>query len=324
MKLSLIIPIYKVEMYIETCLKSITAKLPQEDVEIIIVDDGSPDQSINIISAFLTGQCQEVRNLFKIVRQENQGVSAARNYGIEQATGEYLAFLDSDDYLYDDYFDSLLNVIRQFEPDIIEFRAQRVNNERQYSSFLEPMASEGLQPLDEKNWIRISNQCAWFPWLRIYKASLFKDISFPKEMSFVEDAYTIPYVCMKAENIYFLNQDLVYYRFNPQGATSTVSIQHIEDLKSVIYKMIEHLAINPTLSASVMSLTRYYIKDSIGSESIINSYKRWKDVKNKLAKSQAFDEKYVNNRADKLLLYFGMVFLIFYFLITKRFLFLYD
>ena len=99
MKLSLIIPVYNVEKYIEQCLTSICQQLPVPEVEVIVVDDGSPDQSVAKAQQFLAQQPEAVQQQFRIIRQKNQGLSGARNTGITQAQGEYVAFLDSDPHI---------------------------------------------------------------------------------------------------------------------------------------------------------------------------------------------------------------------------------
>lgn len=102
---SIIVPVYKVEEYIARCVESILAQTYQ-NMQIILVDDGSPDNSVQI--------CQEYAkddNRIEIVRQENQGVSVARNNGIDHAAGEYICFVDSDDYIMPNYVSRLVESI---------------------------------------------------------------------------------------------------------------------------------------------------------------------------------------------------------------------
>ena len=87
-KISIIVPVYNVENYIKKCLDSIFDQT-YKDYEVIVVNDGTKDNSMNIVNNYKV----------KIVTQKNQGLSAARNHGVEKAKGEYLIFLDSDDYL---------------------------------------------------------------------------------------------------------------------------------------------------------------------------------------------------------------------------------
>ncbi len=104
MKVSVVIPVYNVERYLERCVQSVQRQTYQ-DVEIILVDDGSPDNS-----GLLCDQLAEKDPRIRVIHQENQGLSGARNTGIHNATGEYIIFMDSDDeWLLDDGLEALLN-----------------------------------------------------------------------------------------------------------------------------------------------------------------------------------------------------------------------
>ena len=97
MKWSIIIPVYNVEQYLSKCLDSVLRQGWEEnEYEVLLVNDGSKDRSLSICE-----QYAEKHNNFRIINQENAGVSAARNNGIEHAQGEFVGFLDSDDYLLD-------------------------------------------------------------------------------------------------------------------------------------------------------------------------------------------------------------------------------
>ncbi|MBN1186459.1 MAG: glycosyltransferase [Bacteroidales bacterium] len=102
--LSIIIPIYNVEQFLEKCLRSLEDQdLPAENFELICINDGSPDNSREIVL-----NLQKEFNNIKLSDQENQGVSVARNYGINKATGKYLMFIDPDDYIYPNSFKQIL------------------------------------------------------------------------------------------------------------------------------------------------------------------------------------------------------------------------
>lgn len=104
---SIIVPVYNAEEWIKRCLNSITAQTVFEDLEVIMIDDGSTDASPQIIDEY----CAEYPS-FTGIHIKNQGVSNARNVGIEAAEGEYLAFVDADDYIDDDYFEVMINKCR--------------------------------------------------------------------------------------------------------------------------------------------------------------------------------------------------------------------
>lgn len=111
MKLSIIIPVYKVEQYILQCLSSIYASNVDEEMfEVIIVNDGTPDNSMHIVETFAS----KYKNL-QIINQENGGLSRARNAGIYKAIGEYLWFIDSDDWVSDDALERVITMLQAYD-----------------------------------------------------------------------------------------------------------------------------------------------------------------------------------------------------------------
>ena len=114
-KLSLIIPVYNVENYIEKCLDSVVNQTI-DDMEIIIVNDGSKDKSKEKINKYL----QKYKEKIKYLEKENGGLSSARNFGIPHATGEYIAFLDSDDYVEPKMYEEMYNLAKKEDADMVE------------------------------------------------------------------------------------------------------------------------------------------------------------------------------------------------------------
>lgn len=104
-KVSVIVPIYNVDKYLEKCINSITLQ-NHKNIEIILIDDGSTDNSLNICN-----KCAKEDDRIIVIHQENSGVSTARNKGIEKFTGEYLTFVDSDDYLASDFIEYMLSLV---------------------------------------------------------------------------------------------------------------------------------------------------------------------------------------------------------------------
>ena len=104
---SVIIPVYKVEKYLKQCLDSIISQ-SFSDFECILVDDGSPDNCPNICN-----QYSEKDERFRVIHQSNQGLSAARNTGIENSSGEWICFIDSDDCIHPDYISILYSTAKK-------------------------------------------------------------------------------------------------------------------------------------------------------------------------------------------------------------------
>ena len=179
MKLSFIVPIYNVASYLRKCVDSLLAQ-DYEDYEIILVDDGSTDECAAIceeyVRTFETGDCKlEI----KCIHQHNAGLSAARNAGIKIATGEYLCFVDSDDYWQPNVLGALMEQIERDRLDVLRFRLQYVDAEG--SAFC-PYKSDPFvgndyseEPTDGVTFLntRMNTQC--YAWTFIIKRSLIVD-----------------------------------------------------------------------------------------------------------------------------------------------------
>lgn len=131
MLVSIIIPVYKVEKYIKRCLMSVIGQ-DYKNIEIIVIDDCSPDNSIHVAQETLAGSTTNYRI---IVHEQNKGLSGARNTGIKAASGDFLYFLDSDDELHDcACISSLVNIQKQTEADFVSGNYQRIYNNNIYVS----------------------------------------------------------------------------------------------------------------------------------------------------------------------------------------------
>ena len=114
-KVSVIVPVYNVEKYVEKCLKSLVNQTMQE-IEIIVVDDGSKDGSKSIVDNYIKKYPDKIKYLYK----ENGGLSSARNFGIPYANGEYIAFLDSDDYVEPTMYEEMYKLAKKDNADMVE------------------------------------------------------------------------------------------------------------------------------------------------------------------------------------------------------------
>jgi len=123
MKLSIIVPVYNVEKFLPRCLGSLLRQgLEAGEYEVICVNDGSPDNSVAILAEYE----RKYHDIIKVITQENQGLGGARNTGTAQARGEYVAYLDSDDYMIDNAYKYLLDHFCQDKPDVLCYNYRRV------------------------------------------------------------------------------------------------------------------------------------------------------------------------------------------------------
>ena len=120
-KVSIIVPVYNVEEYIEKCLKSLVSQTLQE-IEIIVVNDGSLDNSMNTVKNFLFD------SRIIVINKKNGGLSSARNIGIKKAVGKYIAFVDSDDFINETMFEELYKYAEETENDVVASKVLLFNN----------------------------------------------------------------------------------------------------------------------------------------------------------------------------------------------------
>lgn len=156
---SIIIPVYNCEKYIGKCLESVLGQT-YKNVEIIVIDDGSTDQSLEVINRTVQGNPN-----VKVIHQENQGLSATRNKGLENATGDYIAFLDGDDYLGESYIERLIAAAEHNNSDLAICGYQKVDAQ---GVLLSKTVPGQYIPFEHEEWAyRIIISCA-----RLYKKEI--------------------------------------------------------------------------------------------------------------------------------------------------------
>ncbi|AYO52795.1 glycosyltransferase [Acinetobacter wuhouensis] len=315
-KLSVIIPIYKVENYIIECLESVCCQLV-EGVEVIVVNDGTPDNAMLMARQYISEKYNHLEKQFVFIDQENQGLSGARNTGISVAKGEYLMFLDSDDLIEKEFFLKIFNVLKGRDLDIVQYKAYRFRDDQdqKIDFMVDSPFIEQEKLLDEDVLKFIFNSSNWFAWLRVYKRDLFSDILFPLRRLY-EDAYTVPFIMLKAKTIYFINECLIGYRYNDQGITAKITPKSLDDLKGVSELFLKSIPQHKFFSLSFISISQHYITQSLQAEGGRKAQTRWSELKNKIDKNN-FDSKKIVNRGNKLFYKFGIVFLYFNAILLK-------
>ena len=203
-KISIIIPVYNVENYLKRCLESIVNQT-YKNLEIILVDDGSTDNSGKI--------CDEYKEKDKriiVIHKENGGLSDARNAGIDIATGNYIGFIDSDDFADVRMYEILLNNLKSTNSDISICNLYKFSNEKEIYKTEE---IEKLTVYDRKNFFEnMYNDLlvSVLAWNKLYKKEIFSDIRYPKG-KIIEDAAILHYIIGKCDKIVITNLELIYY-----------------------------------------------------------------------------------------------------------------
>lgn len=234
-KISIIIPIYNVEKYLSACLDSILNQTFQ-NWEAICVNDGSLDQCGKILDKYAQND-----NRFKLITQKNQGLSVARNNGIKQATGKYILFLDSDDFIHPQLLEICHNLAEKESAQMVSFNFQNFQ--------VGDLISAPRYDLDQLKYVltntplfyqqkRHKHKILVNAWSKLYKKDLIQDLAFIPGITMEDYPHTYA-VLAKHPKTVILNIPLYYYTFNPNSISSTdLTVKKIQDyhigLNSVI------------------------------------------------------------------------------------------
>jgi len=210
---SIIIPIYKAEKYIEKCVSCVTNQ-SYDNLEIILVDDGSPDRSGEICDELAKGDAR-----IKVIHKENGGAATARNAGLDIMSGEYVAFVDADDYMEPNYIETLYHTLESNHAQVSICSFKTVD-EHGNTIAIDALHDEAGK--EEKDAVQIFSgneiilqdlQGHWehvAPWGKLYQASLFEGVRYPKWIAY-EDEHVFIKVFDKVQIAAKGNEKLYYY-----------------------------------------------------------------------------------------------------------------
>ena len=201
-KISVIVPVYNVEKYLPQCIESIINQT-YKNLEIILIDDGSTDSSGRICDEYA-----EKDDRIIVIHKENGGLSDARNTGLRKATGDFIGFVDSDDWLDVNMYEVLLETILKNNCDIISCGYCVEYKNKSYKVCLEN------QVINNKDIIKkyyAEKNVPYAPWMRLYKKYIWKDLEFPKGKIY-EDVFVILDSFLKADTIVSISDCLYHYR----------------------------------------------------------------------------------------------------------------
>ena len=250
---TIIIPVYNVEKYLCQCLESVINQ-SYCNLEILIVDDGSTDGSGAI--------CDEYANKDKritVYHTENGGLSAARNYAIDRAHGEYLAFLDSDDWLRDDAIQRFLDTAIATGADIVacRFYQEYVNESGESSGPKRQFVVEGDEIL---RIVTIDRAVSNDVWNKFYRANLFNSIRYPEGRLF-EDYATTYKLLQVSTRLSYIPDCLIHYRNRENSISNAHAMNNLVDYWWVFHQRFE------TMSSISDEYYRVTLSDCIGAVS---------------------------------------------------------
>ena len=211
-KVSVVVPIYNVEKYLNKCIDSIINQT-YKNLEIILVDDGSLDNCPKICDSY-----QKEDNRIKVIHKENGGLSDARNAGIEIATGKYICFIDSDDFISKEYIDTLYKMCIKHNADIAECDYIKFKDEKDIIEDEGILQEQEYTNIEMLNRLYVKNYSikTTIAWNKLYKIDLFTEIRYPKG-KLHEDEFTTYKLIYKSKKVVETDKKLYYYRQNDKS-----------------------------------------------------------------------------------------------------------
>lgn len=211
-KISVVVPVYNMEDKVERCLDSLVNQT-LKDIELIVINDGSKDKSDQIIKKYLS----KYSNI-KYINRSNKGISYTRNEGIKKAKGDYIGFVDSDDYVELDMYEKMYKALIKSQSDIVVCSYNKFNN-------------------DDKIPVNISSNCLitnlydnpsmvykmdYSPWNKLFKKELWDDVCFPDKIKY-EDLEAVLKVFLKTNKVTYIDEYLYNYLVNENGETGIIN-----------------------------------------------------------------------------------------------------
>lgn len=225
-KYSIIVPVYNAEKTLRRCLESIR-KQTYKNFEVIIVNDGAIDKSEEIANEY-----REIDSRFIVITQINKGVSSARNTGLELISGEYVSFVDSDDYLTVDYLGKINEVIKEERSDIVFYGVNHIDRNGNIikCSKLPEYTDNYLD-----NIVTLSREDMFgYAWIKIYRTSLLQNLRYEENISLFEDELFTCTFFLKERKISYIN-DALYNYVHLDGSLSKKNFEEYSVLCDMVY-----------------------------------------------------------------------------------------
>jgi len=223
MRFSIVIPVFNASQLVNITITSLMSQT-YKDFEVIFVDDGSTDDSYNVIKDKIFNDRR-----FSIYKQSNKGPGSARNKGILHSKGDYVGFLDADDYFHSDYLNKMNQSICDNSSDIVVSDYLKVdvlgNTIKKYESKL----LENIDGISALHYILRSDRITSMSQNKVFKRELFNNVKFPTDIIVNEDSATLFKLFHKSQKVSFVNEFLFYYVQHPTSTMNSFSWKKIKD-----------------------------------------------------------------------------------------------
>ena len=260
-KISVIVPVYNTEKYIEKCLKSLDDQT-MKDFEVVIVNDGSKDESERAIKNYM----RRTRMNIKYLKKENGGLASARNYGVERASGKYISFLDSDDYLDKDTFYLLEQYIDK-DIDLIKFKMKTVNEKEEVLEKLDGPVFDECTGEEAYKKLCTTDKYMDPACIYLYRREFFVENNFKYKLRYHEDFGLTSLIIVQAKT--FVSTDIFGYNYLQTEESLTRAkdynkdIERAKDMLAHYDNMIPTVNAYTNISAETKALVKRYYTNSV-------------------------------------------------------------
>lgn len=247
-KVSVIVPIYNSEKTLKKCIESIISQT-YSNIEIILVNDGSKDTSLNIMKEY-----KEKDSRIIMISQPNKGVSGARNTGIKNATGDYITFIDSDDYIEKDMLEETINIFKKYDCDVVRnnYKLAYKGGNVKFKDELEEEKNTLVEMKTQRNSIIkkvLLGKVQSYSWLLTIKSEIIKknQLLFDEDILFMEDIVFLMRLLFVADNIFFYNEPKYYYYQSNNNSLTKNQTSYIKNMNNILImkqRLIEILELN--------------------------------------------------------------------------------
>lgn len=220
--ISIIVPVFNVQKYLPNCIQSIIEQT-YKDIEIILVNDGSTDSSLSICDKYA-----EKDNRIHVYSQQNGGLSSARNTGLEYSSGEYIMFVDSDDFLHVKAVEIMYEYLEKYNTDMVACKFKAVYEHDSPECRKDDISVASVQELNRNQAFLHLNDIQVVAWNKIYKREIFHSLRFPVGRLH-EDEFMFHQIVFKCDKIVYIDCELYFYLLRGNSITTTKNMKRFYD-----------------------------------------------------------------------------------------------
>lgn len=215
--ISVIIPVYKVEKYLRQCVDSVIHQT-YSNMEIILVDDGSPDKCPEICDEYAQKDSRII-----VIHQKNSWQSVARNHALDLCKGDFISFVDSDDWIEPETYDVTMKAMKKYNVDVVAFSANIIKDGRIVETRFNYYPDGTVKTSDEMIRLMLTDTVGGQPWLKMYSRKCWKNVRFPEKRIYEDLAISFLPFLYAVNGTLFLQNRLYNYRLNMEGTSLSMN-----------------------------------------------------------------------------------------------------